>query len=158
MAAPEDDEVWKPYDLFVDLTPHHLIRLSCLKALVHDPADKAHRLVRYGLSLTFDRLYTKEPQVSLMNIINIRDRFFGLLPDCTSKLLAWIRILRFAVTSCAFLMILVATVLLATEIIRSNDHYTDAIVTFTLILLTVVLEFLPIITHFGTSTEKNRTN
>jgi hypothetical protein len=52
--------MWEPYDLFVDLAPPYLDRLSCLKATVHKNPDEAHALVEYGLSLTFDVLYTKD--------------------------------------------------------------------------------------------------
>ncbi|XP_062198260.1 uncharacterized protein LOC133900977 [Phragmites australis] len=52
-------EFEKPYDLFVDLAPPYSHRLSCLWHFVRN-RDKAHRLLQYGLSVTFDRLYTKE--------------------------------------------------------------------------------------------------
>ena len=73
---------WMPYDLFVDLSPPYFYRFDFLKGLVHDPApaDKAHRLVRSGLSVAFDRLYTKESLLVL---------------NSTTKLLGWISHLRF---------------------------------------------------------------
>ena len=52
--------MWKPYNLFVDLAPPYWDRVSCLKAMEHNNPDKAHGLVRHGLSVTFDRLHTKE--------------------------------------------------------------------------------------------------
>ena len=59
---PLDNSVWKwwePNDLFVDLPFPYSARLSCLKAMVHDP-DEVDGLVRFVLSVTFDRLYTKK--------------------------------------------------------------------------------------------------
>lgn len=53
-------EVWKPYNLCVDLAPPYSGRLSCLKHLARSPADEAHRLVKSSLSATFHQLYTKE--------------------------------------------------------------------------------------------------
>jgi hypothetical protein len=54
------EEVWKPYNLCVDLAPPYSGRLSCLKHLARSPADEAHRLVKSSLSATFHQLYTKE--------------------------------------------------------------------------------------------------
>ncbi|KXG28745.1 uncharacterized protein LOC8071949 isoform X2 [Sorghum bicolor] len=55
------EEIWKPYNLCVDLAPPYSGRLSCLKHLVvRLPADGAHRLVKSSLSATFHQLYTKE--------------------------------------------------------------------------------------------------
>ncbi|AQK58389.1 uncharacterized protein LOC100383195 [Zea mays] len=59
-AACKADEVWKPYNLCVDLAPPYSGRLSCLKHLARSPADEAHRLVKSSLSATFHQLYTKE--------------------------------------------------------------------------------------------------
>ncbi|CAD6256667.1 unnamed protein product [Miscanthus lutarioriparius] len=54
------EEIWKPYNLCVDLAPAYSGRLSCLKHLVRGNPDTAHRLVKSNLSATFHQLYTKE--------------------------------------------------------------------------------------------------
>ncbi|CAL4992447.1 unnamed protein product [Urochloa decumbens] len=47
------------YGLFVDLAPLYSHRLTCLKNLVRS-GERAHFVIRSCLSLTFNRLYTKE--------------------------------------------------------------------------------------------------
>ena len=54
------EEIWKPYNLCIDLAPPYSGRLSCLKHLVRSNPDTAHRLVKSSLSATFHQLYTKE--------------------------------------------------------------------------------------------------
>ncbi|RCV38633.1 hypothetical protein SETIT_8G158600v2 [Setaria italica] len=72
-GACKVDEVWKPYNLCVDVAPPYPGRLSCLRHLVRNQ-DEAHRLVQSGLSATFDRLYTKESlklhDISPLNMTN----------------------------------------------------------------------------------------
>lgn len=52
-------EIWEPYNLFVDHTPPYSDRFTSLIYFLRNPS-KAHLLVQRGLSLTFDRLYTKK--------------------------------------------------------------------------------------------------
>ncbi|CAO2041908.1 unnamed protein product [Urochloa humidicola] len=54
------EEIWKPYNLCVDLAPPYSGRLRCLKHMVRLPSGRAHRLVKSSLSATFHQLYTKE--------------------------------------------------------------------------------------------------
>jgi hypothetical protein len=71
-----EEEVWKPYAIFIDIAPPYLDRLKSLKIMVHN-GDKAHHLVQSGLSLTFDRLYTKETPMTLPSM-----NFSSLLQHC----------------------------------------------------------------------------
>jgi hypothetical protein len=62
----------EPYLLFVDLAPPYFERLKWLKALVHNP-DRAYNCVRFCLSETFDRFYTKE------SVLFTIDNWLGLI-------------------------------------------------------------------------------
>jgi len=75
----DEDKMWKPYNLFVDLAPPYSDRVSCLKAMVHNNPDKAHGLVRHGLSVTFDRLHTKESLLFYSKL---------LIPDATNTFIS----------------------------------------------------------------------
>ncbi|CAN6242230.1 unnamed protein product [Urochloa humidicola] len=60
ICTSSTEEIWKPYNLCVDLAPPYSGRLSCLKHMVRLRSGRAHRLVKSGLSATFHQLYTKE--------------------------------------------------------------------------------------------------
>ena len=66
---------WNPFDAFVDLAPSYSKRLWSLKLLVRNQ-DAAHRLAQSALSVTFDRLYTKES-------LKMMDRWY-----CFSKVIS----------------------------------------------------------------------
>ncbi|KAF8653099.1 hypothetical protein HU200_062541 [Digitaria exilis] len=117
-SSGHEGDFWKPYDLFVDLTPHYGTRFRFLEALVDNP-DEAHRLVRSGLSAAFDRLYTNDLHLA-------------------SRLRLCLLILQFLINLCSLVMVICYFTLSHKE---SYDP-TDVIVSYLLLTFTFAIECL----------------
>jgi hypothetical protein len=137
----EVHEVWKPYNLCVDLAPLYSGRLSCLKHMVRNPADEAHRLVKSNLSATFHQLYTKE-SLKLHDISH-------LVFTNNAALNRWT-----VLTSARGLRMIAATALLgAIAVFRyaggvTDQVPTDVTITYALLWSALVMEYvLPTVIH-----------
>ncbi|CAO2149312.1 unnamed protein product [Urochloa humidicola] len=116
-----EDWNWCPYDLFVDHAPSYSVRLCCLKRLVQNQ-EIAHHLVQHGLSVTFDRFYTKH---SLL----IRSGCLDFILNC----ILWISALN-------NIMWLVTLFIDLSKIPTESYTFTDAKITLILLCLTTFLD------------------
>ncbi|CAL4992446.1 unnamed protein product [Urochloa decumbens] len=88
-----EDWDWCPYDLFVDHAPSYSVRLCCLKRLVHNQ-QIAHHLVQHGLSVSFDRFYTRKSLLGSRFIL-----YPGVLSCLISFLILLIHMLKLHIDS-----------------------------------------------------------